>query len=220
MNRIFISMLLVLVSTSMALASLEFEHLSVEGVVAAGEKKFPFAFPFVNTGPDSVQIKDIKSSCGCTVAKLDKMSYEPGETGVIKGEFSVGNRQGEHTNTIRIFTNSPEQQEVLLKVQVSIPQLVSLKPGLLLWRLNSEPIAKAVTVIPSKELGVTILDAEVESEDFAIELVESVDGDVSGYELVVAPLSTSRGQRALVKIKAKIPGEEEARAFFVHALIR
>ena len=42
-------------------------------------------FKFTNTGRGLLKIGKISRTCGCTVFKLDKKEYAPGEAGTIKG---------------------------------------------------------------------------------------------------------------------------------------
>ena len=128
-------------------ASLVFEKTVIEDVVPPGESTYAFAFPFENTGDATVEIREIQTTCGCTTATLETMTYAPGESGVILGTFSVGNRQGQQSKKIRVFTRSLAQPEIQLALNLEIPQLVTMKPGLLLWRVGTEPDTKTLTTV-------------------------------------------------------------------------
>ena len=41
-------------------------------------------FKFTNTGDEILNIGRIKATCGCTVPKLSKNNFAPGETGTVK----------------------------------------------------------------------------------------------------------------------------------------
>ena len=43
-----------------------------------------YKFKFKNTGTDTLKIGKIHTTCGCTVAKLSKKNYQPGESGAIE----------------------------------------------------------------------------------------------------------------------------------------
>ena len=210
--------LLFLSATGLYGKGLSFESTVIEDVVKPGVKSYPFEFPFQNTGERSIEIARIKTTCGCTTAKLGKMIYAPGETGVIKGTFSVGNRQGKQEKMIQVYTRDLSQPEIQLALHLEIPQLVSLKPGLLLWRVGAEPEAKILTVSPNSELGARVLSVESDSTEFAIEATPVGEGS-QNYEVVVAPLKTGAAGRALIKIEVGVP-DAGTKTLYAHALIR
>ena len=96
-------------STQLFAGGLSFEKVVIDDVIAPGEKSYPFEFAFENTGDATVEISEIKTTCGCTTAKLDKMNYAPGEFGVITGTFSVGSRQGMQEKKVRVMTKDLAQ---------------------------------------------------------------------------------------------------------------
>lgn len=215
---IFRGVMALVFSATQLFAGLSFDKVVIEGVVAPGEKTYPFEFAFENTGDATVEISEIKTTCGCTTAKLDKMSYAPGESGVIKGTFSVGSRQGMQEKKVRVLTKDLAQPEIQLALKLDIPQLVTMKPGLLLWRVGTEPEAKTLTISPNGDLGAKIVSVECVSPDFAVEALPKVEG-ASEYEVVVAPLKTEVKSRGLIKVMVAA-ADSEPKAIYAHALIR
>jgi len=210
--------LALLAVTQAASAALEFEKTVIEDVVAPGEKSYPFEFAFENTGDAVVEISEIKTTCGCTTAKLEKMVYAPGESGVIEGTFSVGSRQGVQEKKVRVLTKDLAQPEVQLALKLDIPQLVTMKPGLLLWRVGSDPDTKTLTIRPNSDLGAKIVSVECESPDFAVESLPKAEGS-NDYEVVVAPLKTEASSRGLIKVTVAV-ADAEPKTIYAHALIR
>src|SRR5689334_11783533 len=60
-------------------------------------------FTFRNAGPSPVTIKSVKTSCGCTTARLEKNLYAPGETGEVVTRFNFGDRKGAHRKLITVI---------------------------------------------------------------------------------------------------------------------
>jgi len=201
-----------------ALGGLRFESRVIEDTVSPDAKSYPFTFAFENTGDEPVEIREIKTSCGCTTAELEKKVYAPGESGVIEGSFSIGNRQGKQQKTIRVLTKDVGQPEIGLALKLEIPQLVTMKPGLLLWRVGSEPAPKTLRVVPNADLGVSVLDVGTDSADFAVETVGPEEG-ASGREVVVVPLKTDASGRGLIKVRVGREGGKP-KSVYAHALIR
>lgn len=215
---ICLGVMAVALSATQLFASLTFKQAVVEDTIAPGVKSYPFEFAFENTGDATVEISEIKTTCGCTTAKLEKMSYAPGESGIIKGTFSVGSRQGLQEKKVRVLTKDLAQPEIQLALKLDIPQLVTMKPGLLLWRVGAEPETKTLVISPNADLGAEIISVECESPDFAVEKLPKEEGS-NEYEVVVAPLKTEASSRGLIKVTVAV-ADSEPKTIYAHALIR
>jgi hypothetical protein len=64
---------------------------------------------FSNKGNDLLEIRDVKSSCGCTAAMLSSKKLQPGESGTIRIELDTANRLGKLTRTVTLITNDPSE---------------------------------------------------------------------------------------------------------------
>ncbi len=69
-------------------------------------------FKFKNIGQGPLIIKNIKSSCGCTVPKKPEEPIMPGETGEIKVKYAT-NRVGPFSKTITITSNAFASQKIV-----------------------------------------------------------------------------------------------------------
>ena len=97
------------------------------GSVAPGGKHTG-EFKFKNKGKGVLRIGKINSSCGCTVPKLAKEEYAPGESGSLKVEFSPGKGLGENKKTLTVATNDKENANVTLTVTALVAIKVECKP--------------------------------------------------------------------------------------------
>ncbi|GHC06601.1 DUF1573 domain-containing protein [Cerasicoccus arenae] len=198
-------------------AKLIFSVTSISDKAELGAEKYPFTFAFKNDGDQSVEITRVKTSCGCTTAELDKKIYKPGEIGEIKGVFNIGKRQGVQKKTVTVFTNNLGQPEIKLGLDVTVPKLLEIKPGLLVWHLDSSPDPKTIQILPG-DASVDISSIKCESDAFAVQLMPMEDV-ARGYEILVAPSNMDETQRAVIKIFASIEGSEP-KTYFAHALIK
>ncbi|MHC4499907.1 MAG: DUF1573 domain-containing protein, partial [Planctomycetota bacterium] len=57
-------------------------------------------FNFTNTGGSLLKIGNIKSTCSCTVPKLAKKEYAPGESGTIKLVYRAGKKPASATRRV------------------------------------------------------------------------------------------------------------------------
>lgn len=69
-------------------------------------------FNFTNVGKSPLVIKNIKSSCGCTVPTKPTEPIMPGKTGKISVKYAT-NRPGGFSKSITIFSNASEKVKVL-----------------------------------------------------------------------------------------------------------
>jgi hypothetical protein len=79
-----------------------------------------FTFIFRNAGGSTLNVKDVKTSCGCTAALISKDNIEPGEEGTIKVELNTKNRSGKMSKTITVLTNDPVDPNKILTVYAEI----------------------------------------------------------------------------------------------------
>jgi hypothetical protein len=86
----------------------------IEGVIGTVE------FPFTNTGKSDLKIIQTSTSCGCTAGVADKETYAPDETGAIEISFDSRNRPGKNSKYITIYTNSPANPVVRLKITAEV----------------------------------------------------------------------------------------------------
>ncbi|MGE5432554.1 MAG: DUF1573 domain-containing protein [Syntrophomonadaceae bacterium] len=76
-----------------------------EGKIAGWKVKFK------NAGNSELEIKDIKTSCGCTAASVSGRRLKPGEEGSILVEFDSANKSGKVSRTVTLYTNDYKQPE-------------------------------------------------------------------------------------------------------------
>jgi hypothetical protein len=77
-------------------------------------------FKFKNVGNETLVIKKINSSCGCTVPRVDKKSYQPGETGVIPVKFNSRGLKGKISKAVTIVTNNRDNEYTTLRIKGTV----------------------------------------------------------------------------------------------------
>jgi len=77
-------------------------------------------FAFTNTGKESLNIRALKPNCGCTIIKMEKYDFAPGESGKIEVQFDATGRKGNQQKSIVIFSNDPSEptQRLIIKARV------------------------------------------------------------------------------------------------------
>jgi hypothetical protein len=82
-------------------------------------------FVFKNIGDQPLIIKNIQSSCGCTVPKKPEEPIMPGKTGKIKVSYDT-KRVGGFSKVITIFSNAKNARKVI-KIKGIINKVISLQ---------------------------------------------------------------------------------------------
>ena len=70
-------------------------------------------FYFKNVGGSNLMIRNIESSCGCTVVKWEKKPIKVGEESKITVEFDSKDRQGKQYKVLTIFANTKRKVKEL-----------------------------------------------------------------------------------------------------------
>lgn len=70
-------------------------------------------FRFFNSGKDTFKIKDISTSCGCTVAKWTHNELIPGSEGEIEIVFDTKGKLGKQVKTVTIESNAVPSTKVI-----------------------------------------------------------------------------------------------------------
>ena len=118
--------MLIFTTASIAGASpqLELPVYSLDlGVISHGEKK-SITIPLKNSGDEALDIKAIRTSCGCLSAKTDRKHIKPDTESTLNIMFnSVSKRPGVHALKIFIRSNQPDNTLTV------IPLTVVVKPN-------------------------------------------------------------------------------------------
>ena len=103
-------------------AVIEFETTNHDfGTIPQGGNGI-FEFVFKNTGKEPLVLKNVRSSCGCTVPEWPKEPVNKGDKGVIKVSYNT-RITGNFSKSISVYSNSGEAPVVLIikgKVEAAV----------------------------------------------------------------------------------------------------
>ncbi len=159
-------------------------------------------FEFTNTSEKAVTIKKYDAACSCMAVKIKegKLRYEPGESGVVRAEFDMGNFYGEVDKTVTLWVDSdPEvNPSIVLTVHVIIPVLVSVEPKTLKWEVGAKPDPQVIRINTTHSQPIKVTGVTCSSEAYSHELKILTEG--KAYELVVTPLDIKTPGLAIFRI--------------------
>ncbi|MCP5052730.1 MAG: DUF1573 domain-containing protein [bacterium] len=121
MKRIIIFILAAMLAMAISAASqIKFESDEVSfGDIESG-KVMDVEFKFENTGDETLVIKNISTSCGCTAPKLEQKEYKPGEKGVLPVKFFSRGYNGKVVKSITVSTNDLKTPYTRLKISGNV----------------------------------------------------------------------------------------------------
>ena len=167
------------------------------------DKAVAAKFRFSNIGTTPVKITDIRPSCGCTTAYLEKKEYAPGESGEIEAKFKFEGRYGDQEKWIVVTTDWVPPQPTILRFVVNIPESISISPELVLWRVGEQPNPKTIRISVSDRIPTKIVSVQSDNAAVKLELNEIRPG--KELEVKVTPRTTGQPASATLQIRTDYP---------------
>ncbi len=133
-------------------------------------KKVEHQYVVRNEGKGELLISQVKASCGCTAAKLDKDRLAPGEQTNINVTLDLRNRKGLQKKTISVMSNDPTTPTLTLLLQGEAVPVVAVEPEILNFGTIADdaPVTKTVTIRSAKDnvtfhvKGVTMKNSQLQ----------------------------------------------------------
>ncbi len=202
---------------SVAAAGLEFTSTHNEVQAPPDVATVTSDFSFTNKTNTPVTIAKADPSCSCMKVEISggKLIYAPGESGVIRITFEMGNFSGTVDKGLAIFLDKdpPEKPSILLTLQVHIPTLVTIEPKTLRWDLDAKPEPKTLQIDIAEGQTIHVTGVKSSSEVFTYELKTLEAG--KKYAIVVTPTVTNAPSISVIRIETdcKIPRYQVQQAF-------
>jgi hypothetical protein len=191
----FLLSVILLLGAAAAFGQLKFEQDEIDLRAGVGDSKAIAQFHFSNTGKSAVEIKSIKTSCGCTTATARQNVYQPGEEGTIEVTLTIGDLRGFQRKTIIIETTDAKNPTKILLLTVEIPALAQFDPADLEWKIGSKRIAKSMQLKIADRTSAHLLDVKSTSSVLSINQKQI---SPKLYEITVTPTSTTAPLSALI----------------------
>lgn len=86
-------------------------------------------FELFNPFPSEMEVRSVRTSCGCTTAFVENPKIPAGQTGTILARFNTGSHMGQKGATLTVSLVKPVFTELQLNVKGYIRSDVVLSPG-------------------------------------------------------------------------------------------
>ena len=154
---------------------LSFKETVVPVKVAPDQDSITASFPFTNTSGTPV-----------AGAKDNKLTYAPGESGVISAVMKTGNFSGTVDKDMTVHANGSAYK---LVIRAQIPDIIRMEPRKLEWARGEAAAPKTIKITISKELPVNLTTVDLTGDAFDYEPVTVKKG--REYKIIVTPKSTA-----------------------------
>ncbi|MBI5380539.1 MAG: DUF1573 domain-containing protein [Opitutae bacterium] len=190
---------------------------TTEQTVAApvAQTELRASFAFANRGAMPVTITDIVTSCGCTLAEVEKKTYAPGESGKIEVvlKYQLENAARALWQTVTVTTDAAGDAPQKLHLHVNVPasphpivepkrpERIELTPQFVFWTTHEKPAPKTVQVRVTRDNDLLRpVGAAVDDPSFSVELRAVGASDTRHFELIITPKDMARPRQAFVTI--------------------
>lgn len=184
------------------LCALEWVSERFVGATRPLQSTLDVAFGFKNTSDRPVSIRAVQTNCDCLAAGPNKLTYAPGEAGVITARFTVGDRYGPYERVITVQTDDGAEPKRLI-VQVEVPEPATTSPTILMWSIGSAADEKTIELRTAAGVHLDFAEVFPSTPDFRVRLETVTAGQ--HFRLHVAPVRTSAPANAALRAKGTTP---------------
>lgn len=195
----------------LACAQLEFDSDTKEIDVAPGATEAVAIYPFTNKGNTAIEISQVNPDCNCLAVEVHKgkLVYAPGESGIIRTKFTIGNKIGTESQSVGVWLKGDprEKPSITLRLTIHIPELVKINVKSLKWDVNGDRNPQSIHIIMNHDEPIHVTDVSSTSKDFSTKLVTQEEG--KRYEIVITPLKNERPAFSLIRIDTDCTVEKQ-----------
>jgi hypothetical protein len=165
-------------------------------------------FVFTNTGDATLEIKDVRTTCGCTTTTNWGHRIEPDKTGAIPIRFDTANYGGQVSKSLTIICNDVTQSNVVLRFKGTVFKPIDLIPPTVYFNVLSEAATnetRLVRIVSHLEEPLTLSEPECTNLAFKAELKTVQPGKEFALHVTSLPPKNVAMFAAPITIKTSSP---------------
>ena len=155
------------------------------GTVVVGQV-VKHVFVLTNTGSQTLEIKEVKSTCGCTTAGAWTRTIEPGKGGTIPVEFHTDHVNGPVTKPVMVTCSDTNQPGLTLELKGVVWHPIVILPAAAAFSgvLDSPTnMYRTIRITNQEDHPLVLSEPKSNQRSLAADLVTNVPGQV--YELTI-----------------------------------
>jgi len=184
-------------------AGLEFDEMLKNVNAAADVTTVSADFSFTNKGDKPVTITKSDPGCSCLKVEISggKLKYAPGESGVVRTTFEMGNFSGTVDKMVALWIDDdpPDNPSMRLTLRVHIPVLVGLEPKTVKWEIGGKAEPKTIQIRMADGKPIRVTGVTSSSDLFGCELKTLEEG--KKYDLIVTPQAMTAPGMSVIRIE-------------------
>lgn len=184
-------------------AELKFETPVIDANAGLNDTTLIRDFKFTNAGSKPVKISQAEGTCSCVAVQVaaGKFTYAPGETGIIRAIFEIGNFQGTVEKPVHIWLEGDleEKPSSTVTLRIHIPVIIALEPKTLKWEDGAPKQTKSIDVKMDYEKPIRITSVTTSNDSFSAKVVTVEEG--KHYKVEVTPSATATAGLSIVRIE-------------------
>ena len=163
-----------------------------------GQKEMTATFSMKNTGPDTITITKLDTSCSCLKVEADPKELKPGKSAEIIAVFDIDKSVGLAEKMVYVYTDAAGADENILMVRVEVPEVFSIEPEMMEWTVGDPLETREIVIRVVRDKPIRVLEAVSSRENMRCELKTVEEG--REYRLELTPKSTSDIMLGMVRI--------------------
>ena len=163
------------------------------GRISAGQV-LKLTYSFTNTGDQTLEIRAVQPSCGCTTAGTWDRRVEPGQTGAIPIQLNTPNYSGALSKTIVVTCNDPTHPSTVLQLKGTVFKPVEVTPAYVIFTtVAGAPTneTKTVRILNNQDQPLTVFEPVCTNALFTADLKTVQPGREFELRVTLSPCPTN-----------------------------
>lgn len=161
------------------------------------------SFEFKNHGDKPVTIAKADPTCSCLKIEISdgKLKYGPGESGVVRVTFEMGNFSGVVEKMVAIWLDDDpaDKPSRFVTVRVHIPVLMAIEPKTVKWDVGSDAAPQTIQIRMAEGQMIHVTGVKSSSDLFSTEIRTLEQG--KKYDLLVTPKKMTGPGLSVIRIE-------------------
>ncbi len=170
-------------------------------------------FKIRNTGKATLNLEQVKSTCGCTAALPAQREIAPGGETELKVTFQSGSMRDRIVKHVHIDSNDPNQPRVTLTITGQVKVEIEVTPkGIYLGKLSlGEVVERTVDIVPVDVKNFKILSVKSDNPIIKVSKPKPLPDKQPGYRLTITfgPLKEYGRVNGKVTVRTDLPHSKE-----------
>jgi hypothetical protein len=129
-----------------------------------------------NVGTDTLHIKDVKGSCGCTATLMSQKNIAPNDSGKLSISFNTTGYNGKASKVVYVSSDDPTTESYVIQFSTNVRHILDVSPTFLSFNDSQvgAPSTQTLTIKnPSDKDAVKITAVKPQSGELHINLMKT-----------------------------------------------